>query len=79
VRRSDQGRTENEDMEMQNELDGENLYSPKRQKKQRTERSGEKTPERTRSRTRALYSKTVYNPDPVFMQARVVEESHSSG
>jgi hypothetical protein len=29
VRRSDQDRTEKEDMEMENEVDGENVYSPK--------------------------------------------------
>jgi hypothetical protein len=46
-------------LKRENEVDGENVFSPKRQKKLRAERPGEKTHERKRSRTKALLSKTV--------------------
>jgi hypothetical protein len=59
VRRCDQDRTEKEDMEIANEVNGENACSPKRQKNLRMEQPGEKPPERTRSRTRALVSQMV--------------------
>jgi hypothetical protein len=59
VRRNEQDRSDKEKLERENEVDGDNVYSPKRQKKLRVERSGEKPPERTKSRTRALLSKTV--------------------
>jgi hypothetical protein len=57
-RKSDVMWSEDGDMEIGNDIEGGNAYSPKRQK-MRTERPGEKPPERTRSRTRTLLSKTV--------------------
>jgi hypothetical protein len=59
VRRSEQERSDKEELERDNEVDGDNVYSPKRQKNLRAERPREKPPERTRSRTKALLSKTV--------------------
>jgi hypothetical protein len=59
VRRSEQDRSDKEEFERENEVDRDNVCSPKRQKKLRAEPPGEKLPERTRSRTTALLSKTV--------------------
>jgi hypothetical protein len=59
VCRSQEDWLDKEQLERENEVDGENIYSPERKKKLRAERPGEKPPERTRISTKALLSKAV--------------------